>query len=119
MSLLDIVRSGVAIANSVTAPLQASVTHYAYASATGSGTRTYAAPVVRKALVEMKQQQVRTSSGELTMSRASVVFLDPAVIVTLFDKIVLPGGITGPILAMDGFLDAITGTPILTEVFLG
>jgi len=35
------------------------------------------------------------------------------------DVIVLPDGTTGPILDMSGFIDAGTGHPIATEVFLG
>ena len=37
----------------------------------------------------------------------------------MVDKIVLPDGTTGPILDMSGFIDAGTGHPIATEVFLG
>jgi hypothetical protein len=127
MSLLDVVRSGVAIANSVTnsGDLQASVMHEHYtesaqlAANKGVGKRTLDAAVSRPALVQKKQQMVRTASGELVQSKASVVFLDPAVLVTLFDKITLPDGTTGPILSIEGFVDKRTGQPILTEVYLG
>lgn len=119
MGLLDIVRSGVAIANNLTADLQASATHEAYASETGSGRRTYSAPVNRPALVTRKQKLVRSSSGELVMSEASVVFLDPAVVINELDKITLPDGTTGPIINTEGFVDRGTGHPILTEIYLG
>ena len=119
MGFRDLVRDGVALANSLTADLQANVTHKAWVSTSGSGVKTYAAPVIRPALVDWKQKQVRTVSGVLTVSRASVTFLDPDVIVDEKDVIILPDGTTGPILDMAGFIDRVTGTPYLTEVFLG
>ena len=119
MGFLDIVRGGVELANSLTADLQANVTHKAWVSTGGSGVKVYAEPVVRPALVDWKQKQVRTASGVLTVCRASVTFLDPAVVVDEKDIIILPDGTTGPILDMAGFIDRITGTPILTEVYLG
>jgi len=51
------------------------------------------------------------------MSRSNVTFLEPRVIST-DDKIVLPDGSTGPILATQGFVDD-TQAAILTQVFLG
>jgi hypothetical protein len=120
MSLLDVVRVGVAIANQVTAPLQALVSHEAsHLSADGFSTRTYDPPVLRPAIVDWKQKHLRTMTGDLTVSRASVIFLDPTVIVDDHDRLILPDGTTGPILDMSGFIDAGTGHPILTEVWLG
>lgn len=127
MSLLDVVRSAVATANTVTKPLQATVTFSRYTGSDEYGTQTYAASVSLKAIVDWKQKQLRTATGILSVSRASVMFLDIAALVAATggagvsdeDKIVLPDGTTGPILDMRGFIDAGTGHPIATEVYLG
>ena len=132
MSLLDVVRSAVVIADQVTKPLQATVSFRHYVSSDGYGTRIYspdeALPAAQlKAIVDWKQKQVRTMSGILSVSRASVMFLDIAALVAAtggegvddLDMIVLPDGTTGPILDMSGFIDAGTGHPVATEVWLG
>lgn len=127
MSLLDVVRSGVKIADGITKPLQPSVTYYRYVSSAGDGAETYASGVSLRAIVEWKQRQVRTSNGVMSVSSSSVMFLDTAALVTAtggegvndHDKIVLPDGTTGPILALDGFTDAGTGHPVATTVYLG
>jgi len=121
MGLLDIVRAGVQIADSLTRDLQASVSHASYIadSETSYGEKQWAAPVSRPALVTLKQKQVRNEQGELLLSTVQVVFLDAAVVVTMDDKIVLPDGSTGAILDVEGFIDRGTGLPILREVYLG
>ena len=119
MGLLDIVRSGVAVANSVTADLQPVVSHEAYLHSDGAGKRIYAAAVSRPAIVVKKLKLVRSTSGELVMSTAQVIFLDPVVEVDTFDRITLPDGTTGPIFGTGGFVDRETGGLILTEVYLG
>lgn len=118
MGLLDTVRAGVDLANRLTTDLQATVTHKVFVSSGGAGKSVYT-DVPRKALVTRKQRLVRSSSGDMSMSQAQVVFLDPGVVVKELDKIVLPDGTSGPILNTDGFVDAGTGKPILTQVYLG
>lgn len=132
MSILDVVRSAVKIADEVTKPLQATVSFRHYVSSDAYGTRTYdpneALPAAKlKAIVDWKQKQVRTMEGILSVSRAMVAFLDIDALVAAtdgegindLDIIVLPDGTTGPILDMSGFIDAGTGHPIATEVYLG
>lgn len=119
MSLMDIVNSGVAIANSVTTDLQATVSYEKYLSTDGAGKKTYMAPVSIKALVEKKQRQVRSGDGQLSMCRAMVTILEPTVIVSVFDRLILPDGTTGPILDASGLIDSVTGHPILSEVYIG
>ena len=129
MSLLDVLRAGVSIANSVTKPIQTTVSfqHCTDPDTDGYGAKTYAAPVPLEATVELKQRQVRTPQGELAVSSVTVMFLDPAVLVsatsgagmTVHDIIVLADGKTGPILNFGGYLDPGTGTPFATEVYLG
>lgn len=129
MGLLDIVRIGVAIADRVTKPLQADVSYERYVTSVndGFGTATYASAQLLKAIVDWKQRQVRTQSGVLSVSRASITFLDITALMLAtagqgiddHDKITLPDGTTGPILDMAGFIDAGTGIPVATEVFIG
>lgn len=132
MSLLDVLRSGVSIADSVTRPLQATVQYRHFLSADGQGASLYDPPMDQPALelvaiVDWRQKSLRTMTGELSVSRASVLFLNIAALVAATggegiddgDIIVLPDGTTGPILDMTGFIDAGTGHPVATEVFLG
>jgi hypothetical protein len=127
MSLLDTLRIGVKIADQVTKPLQATVTFERFLTSGVSGDKSFASPVSMRAIVDWKQKQLRTPQGILSVSRASVTFLDINEMVSATsgegvsdnDKITLPDGTTGPILDMSGFIDAGTGHPIATEVFLG
>lgn len=116
MSLLG---SMVGLANSLTQNLglQADVTYYPYVASDGAGKRSYGPAQARKALYTRKMKLVRSLSGEMVMSTAQVVFLDPTTINEL-DKIVLPDGSTQPILTTDAFVDG-SNSPILTEIFLG
>jgi hypothetical protein len=127
MGLLDVVRSGIKIADQITKPLQASVT---YEQCTGSddyGMKTYAASVSLNAIVDWKQKPVRTQAGVLTVTRATVGLLNIAEVVAATggvgigddDRFTLPDGTTGPILDLGGFIDAGTGHPVSTEVYLG
>ena len=128
VSLLDVLRLGVRIADRVTKPVQADVTFYkAVADTSGYGTWTYPTAVPLKAIVDWKQKQIRTQAGVLSVSRASVTFLDVVALAAATngdgiddnDKVVLPDSTTGPILDMAGFIDAGTTRPLATEVFLG
>lgn len=128
MSILDVVRAGVKVADSVTKPLQAEVAFSRMVlSGDGYGTKTYPVTVQMRAIVDWKQKQLRTTSGVLSVCRASIMFLSVADVVAATegqgisdeDRIVLPDGTTGPILDMSGFIDAGTGHPVATEVFIG
>lgn len=127
MSLLDVVRSAVKVADKVTKPLQATVTLQHYVGENGYGAKTYLSAVSLPAIVDWKQKQLRTMEGVLSVSRASVMFLDVAALMAATnnegvddnDLITLPDGTTGPILDMTGFIDAGTTNPVATEVFLG
>jgi hypothetical protein len=127
MSLLDVVRAGVALANTITQPLQATVVYERRLTSDDQGTGAFAAPVNLKAIVDWKQKQIRTPTGELSVSRSYVMFLDIVALVAATggegindqDLITLPDGTTGPILDMSGFIDAGTGHPVATELWLG
>jgi hypothetical protein len=130
MSLRDLIVSGVDFANTFTKneQLQAKVTWNRFDHESGSGEIVYQPSLIVDALIDWKQKQVRTPQGILTVSRAAVTFLDPAIQVDDQDQIILPdgstgpllpNGTTGPILDEAGFIDGATGHPYLTTVYLG
>jgi len=123
-----IVRAAVVTANTMTESLQVPVQHAAWTSSDGLGAPVYATRVVRQAIVENKQQQVRTTTGETVLARAKITFLAPITgngadgrrePFDPRDEIVLPDGTSGPILAINGIADPATNYPYLFEVYLG
>jgi hypothetical protein len=126
MGLLQIVRSGIKIADKATKDLQATVTFERMTGNNGSE-NTYANPVNLRAIVSNKQQIVRTTSGELSQSQTSILFLDIDALLSATnnngvreqDRITPPDGDVGPILALGGFVDRETGKPVATKVYLG
>jgi len=127
MSLLDVLRSGVAIADGILKPLECDVSVERYGGTDAYGTDVWLPAITMKAICDWKQSQSTTSSGALTLSRVVVTFIDIKEMVEKTngqgisdqDKITLPDGTTGPILNMAGFIDAGTGKPIATDVYLG
>lgn len=118
MGLASIIRSAVATADAVTKDLQPEVLHKEWVSQTDAGVHTYKSSVKRRALVDMKQRQVRTLEGQLVTSHAYIAFLTP-VSIGRNDAIILPDGTTGPIINTTGFVDPATGRGYVTEVYLG
>lgn len=126
-NLLDILRTAVKVADSVTKPVQATVTFKKAVADSSYEGFSYPNSVELRAIVDWRQKQVRTLAGVLSVSRASVTFLDVAALAAATngegiddrDVIILPDGTTGPILDMAGFIDAGTKQPLATEVFLG
>lgn len=132
MGLLKVIQSAVKTAHGVTLDLQASIFFWKYVSSDGAGDKVYN-PLISDpgieihALVEDKQEIVRTSSGQLSQSKTHITILDTAKLLLATngegikenDKIVLSNGETGVILSTSGLLDRSTDVPILTEVYLG
>jgi len=133
---MSILTNALSIADKVTKSLkfQATITFRRYLSSTGSGAESYGATLSLYAVVEYKQRQVRTSSGELALSTATLTLIDlPAVIaatpavtgggkagwIHTKDLITLPNGSKTPILNVGGFVDGGSGQLIPTEVYLG
>ena len=134
MSLSDVVRTGVATANTVTKSLHATVTHRAWIGQDAYGAPTFATASVSagggtlKALVELTQTLKSLPDGRVVQAKAKVTFLEPVPVngtagrtepIDPRDYIELPNGITGPILTVEGMVDPATGEPYLTEVWLG
>lgn len=127
MSLLDILRAGIKTADQVTKPLQATVQFSRCTGTDAFGNPVYdEGEVPLKAIVEWEQKAVQSQGGILVSSRITVLFLDVAALaaatagngLTTQDKIVLPKGETGPIVGLEGFLDAGTGEPVATTAYL-
>jgi hypothetical protein len=114
----DVIRAGVGIADSLTSTLQVTVGHEKWLDQTTDGDPTYARKVFRKAVLDLRLSRVRTPQGQEVVSRASLTFVRPTV-VAYKDRITLPDGSTGPILSINGFVDADTKKPFLAEVWLG
>lgn len=127
MSLLDVVRAGVKIADKVTRPLQAIVMYERETGADAYGARQFAGAVPLHAIVDFKAVQVRTKEGILTATRSTVTLLNIAEVVAATngqgignnDRITFPDGDTGPLLDISGFVDAGTGHPIATTLMIG
>ena len=128
MALDTILRSGIATIKKVTDSLQPYVTHKAWKGQDGYGAPIYNSPVQRKAIVEKKVQMRRTESGELVLTTATVMFIEPVPPLGAADRsepvdprdvIILPDGSTGAIVNVSGFVDRVTGRPFYSEIWLG
>lgn len=130
MSLQSIVKNAVKTIDKIVKPLEAIVSFEKCTSTDVKGKRHYDNGVIPlRASVDWKQRQLRTLDGTLSVSRASVMFLDFKALMTATenegvddkDRITLPDGTTGPILDMSGYIDPgnTAGNPFATEVFLG
>jgi hypothetical protein len=127
VGLLSTIRTAVKTADKVVKSLQPTVVFERALSSDGAGAFTYASPVNLKAIVEDKQEIVRTPSGGLSQSKTHITFLDVASVASATggqgikesDRITLPSGETGPILSISGFIDAGTGQAVAPEVYLG
>jgi hypothetical protein len=127
MGLLETLRAGIKLADKVTKPLQATVTYERALTSTGYGGFEYAAAIELRAIVDYASKMVRTQSGVLTVTRATIDLLDIDAVVAATngegigndDVFTLPDGDTGAILDLSGFVDAGTGHPVATTVMLG
>lgn len=126
MSLLTALRAGVKTADKVTKTLQALVL-YEHCIGSDEYGPTYDAPVPLRAIVDMKDQQVRTRSGVLAASKGQITLLDVAEIVAAtgtdgrvldIDLFTVPGWPASAIVAIGGFIDAGTGFPVATDVWI-
>ncbi len=127
MGLLQIVQSAVKTAHKVTLDLQASFTFEKYLSSDGAGDNTFSSPVMIRAIIEEKQEIVKTLGGEMSQSKTHITVLDTEKLLLATggegvkeqDRIVLQNGETGVILNYAGLMDRSTGGLILTEIYLG
>lgn len=128
MSLLDVLRTGVKIADKITKPLQATVRYQRESSKDEYGKVTPKPVIPLRAIVDYGQKKVRTQTGEIVNSRATVTLLDVAAVQAATggagigpnDTFTLPDNTVCPVLDVTGFMDAGTGKPeIGMTVMLG
>lgn len=129
MSLDDLVRSGIALAHSITADLQVTVTHEAFTGVDGFAKPTYASGNDYQAIVEKRMRRFRNDDGDEVVSQYKVMFLVPveengtsgrSEPIDTRDRLTLSDGRTGPILHISaGLLDPTTDQPYYHEVYLG
>lgn len=128
MGVLDILRNGIALADSLTADLQDTVTHEAWTGQDFNGKPTYAVGITRAAIVERKQRLIKGIDGREVMSTHYVGFIRPISPngaagrqepVDPRDRITLSNGSTGPIVSLDGFMDRAFDRPMYTQIYLG
>ncbi len=110
--------NAVRIADKVTKALkmQTRVTLKMFVSDGGKGDPTYKSSKY-DAIVERKQRQVRSFSGELVLSTSSVTFVNGTVNVGEHDVILLPDGSGGPVVGTSNPMDE--GGKLITEAYLG
>jgi len=126
MGYMDLIRQGVATANTETSDMQATVQYEQY-DWTNLVERTWLAPIALKAIVEFRVRQVRSSSGLMANSTCTVMFLDiPAMMAATqnrgikdLDVIRVQNAPDTGIVGYGGFQDPGNGLPIPTEVYLG
>lgn len=129
MGLASVIRSGVAIINSVTSDLQVTVVHYAWLSNNDDSESVYDTGVNLSAIVEYgKEQLLQTDGRELLVKGTSIMIIGPVTDnggsnrrepIDPRDRFTLPDGTSGPILSMKGVADPLTGDQYVYEVFLG
>jgi hypothetical protein len=128
MALDSLVRSAVAIANSVTSSLQVVVSHEAWIGSDSYGAPQYATAVNLSAIVEYRQRLRHLRDGQQVLQRAVVFLLEPVSPngaaerrepIDPRDRIVLPDGTTGPIYDVAGLADPQTNASYYHEVVIG
>jgi hypothetical protein len=121
VALDALVRSGVALANTLTASLQAVVLVQSWLSQDALGTPGYGPVVATRALVEAKTRRLTAVDGREVLATTKLTLLEPRTVTTR-DRLTLPDGSTPPILAVEGLVDpgaTVPGQPYLVEVWMG
>jgi hypothetical protein len=113
-----LIRSGVALADKLTADLQPIVQYSSYTGQSGKGGSTYATAVPIHAIIEYGGFLRQTTDGKFIQTIAHITFLQ-SISINTKDRIVLPNGTTGPIADTKGVIDPTTNTGYVTEVWLG
>jgi len=129
MGLADVIRSGVAVINSVTSDLQVTVQHYAWTGNNDDGESTYDTVVNLSAIVQYGKSITLVKEGrELIIKGTSVTVVGPITDngasnrqepVDPRDRLVLPDGTSGTIVDIKGVADPSTSAQYIYEVFLG
>lgn len=128
MAFDDLIRTGVALADSLTGSIQAAVMHSAWVGQDALGDDSYAAAVSRPAIVERMIRERQASDGRTIRATAEITFLRPIAPqgtagriepIDSRDKLVLPDGFTDPVADVKALLDPDTGRGYYAIVYLG
>lgn len=128
MGLDDVVRSAVATANSVIADLQDNITLAPWTGSDSHGAPTHGTAVTFSAIVNRRVKPVRSVNGELVMSKAQIIILEPVAAngatgrhepIDARDIPTLPDGDTGKILETEGLYDPSTHAGYYHVIDLG
>lgn len=126
--LADIVRQGVALADSLTQTLQPTVLHEAWIGDAGDGTPIFAPAQTRAAIIERRQRMIRNARGEEVRTAHTISILRPVSAngapgrdepIDARDRFTIPDGSFGPILAVESFTDKDTSSGYFHVVYLG
>jgi len=128
MAFDDLIRTGLELADSLTAPLQATVSHEAWQHSDGLGGGTYAAAVNRPAIIVRRNRERQMSDGRTILTTARITFLRPIdpegsvgrqEPVDSRDRLTLPDGSTDPVADVEALIDPDTGRGYYAVVYLG
>lgn len=144
MSLINTLRNGVGAVDRVSASLQSTIVHEAWIGASptstpsgypaggyagqSSTTAALASPVTLPAIVEWGAVRVDPSTGAVIQTLAKITI--PRAVPANGaagrtepfderDRITLPNGVVGPIVAIEGLLDPGTNALLMTEMWIG
>lgn len=124
----DIIRTGVALANSLTSTLQVTIMHTPWIGVDANNVAQYGTPVARQAIVEYKLDSREKVYGEENLQSCTITFLNPIAAngaanrdepIDPRDRMVLPDGTSGPLISVKGIVDPSTNKPYLYQVILG
>jgi len=129
MGFQTLVANLVGTANTITASLQDTVTHEAWAATDADGVRTYATGVSLSGVVIYRQEAIRTDEGQDITSPAKIVIVGPVTAtgtpatrnepIDTRDRFTLPDGAIHPVELVKGVVNPDTGAPYQITVFLG
>jgi hypothetical protein len=128
MGFDTLVRNGVALADRMTTDLQVTIQIYPWIGTNDNGGPLYGSAVSMKAIVEEKEITRRLSTGQEVTQQAEITIPRPVAAngaterrepIDPRDKILLPSGLTGPILDVNGMVDPTTNQPYMFTVILG
>jgi hypothetical protein len=123
-----ILRDGVKMIKAQTASLQPAVSLKQYTGQDVYGKPIYASAQSYNVILVQAPNIRKTTSGQVVAVSAYAAFLEPVKPngaagrtepIDTRDLITLPDGTTGPIVDVKGFIDAGTGAPMFSEVWIG
>lgn len=131
MGIEDIIRSGVALANTLTDSIQEEITLYRWIADDDQGKHVYSNPLKLNAIVNKMDKRLGFDTGMEIIQTTEITIITPIKKLTPVvsgrqepidqrDKITLSSGKGGPILQTElGLTDPKTGRPYMVRVYLG